>query len=77
MKVSNEHIEVALEKQGLGNVVRFLSMDFIEQAEDRFLFKCFFPEGEEPAFNQFLIHCFRNTRQSYDPVKKMYRAPIY
>ena len=30
MKVSNEHIGVALQKQALGNVVRFLSMEFIE-----------------------------------------------
>lgn len=40
-------------------------------------FKCLFPEGEEPTFNQFLVHCFRNTKQTYDPVKKMLKAPIY
>ena len=40
-------------------------------------FKSFFSPGEEPTFNEFLIHCFRNTRQIYDSSKKMYRAPIY
>jgi uncharacterized protein (TIGR00369 family) len=50
MRISNEHIGVALQKQALGNVVSFLSMDFIEQAEDRFLFKCFFPEETKNPF---------------------------
>ena len=36
-----------------------------------------FPEGEEPDFNQFLIHCFRNTKQTYDPLTKTYKAPLY
>jgi hypothetical protein len=36
-----------------------------------------FPEGEEPPFNDFLIHCFRNTKQNYDTTTKTFKAPIY
>lgn len=36
-----------------------------------------FPEGEEPSFRDFMVHCFRNTKQIYDHNKKISRAPIY
>ena len=57
MKVSNEHIGVALQKQALGNVVHFLSMDFIEQVDDRFLFKCFFPDETKNPFGFVITLC--------------------
>ena len=40
-------------------------------------FCCFFEEGEEPNFNQFMIHCFRNTRQTYNRNTGKYIAPVY
>lgn len=40
-------------------------------------FCCLFPEEEEPSFQNFMIHCFRNTRQTYDNTKRMSKAPIY
>ena len=36
-----------------------------------------FSTGEEPSFTTFMIHCFRNTRQTYDSNKKILKAPIY
>ncbi len=36
-----------------------------------------FEVGEEPSYLQFMIHCFRNTRQTYDTNKKRWSAPIY
>jgi len=36
-----------------------------------------FEVGEEPNFNQFMNHCFRNTKQSYDNNKKQWNAPVY
>ena len=36
-----------------------------------------FSEGEEPSFHDFLVHCFRNTKQNYNPEKKKMLAPIY
>jgi uncharacterized protein (TIGR00369 family) len=50
MKVSPEHIVIALKKQALGNVVRFLSMDFLKQVENKFLFTCFFPDETRNPF---------------------------
>ena len=36
-----------------------------------------FPEGEEPSFIDFLVYCFRNTKQAYDSENKKMLAPIY
>ena len=36
-----------------------------------------FEKGEEPSYMQFMIHCFRNTRQNYNRQTKRYNAPIY
>lgn len=42
-----------------------------------FRFCALFPPEDEPSFRDFMIHCFRNTRQTYDYNKKISRAPIY
>ena len=36
-----------------------------------------FPPGQEPSFTVFMTHCFRNTKQTYDSSKKIFKAPIY
>ena len=36
-----------------------------------------FEQGKEPSFKDFMVHCFRNTKQTYDPEKKKWSAPIY
>ena len=36
-----------------------------------------FEKGEEPNFNQFMNHGFRNTKQNYDSNSKTYKAPVY
>jgi hypothetical protein len=36
-----------------------------------------FEPETEPSFHQFMVHCFRNTKQTYDHVKKKWSAPIY
>ena len=36
-----------------------------------------FEEGQEPTFMQFMVHCFRNTKQHYNRLTNTYTAPIF
>ena len=40
-------------------------------------FCCLFESGEEPTFNQFMNHCFKNTKQTYNRNTGKYVAPVY
>ena len=42
-----------------------------------FQFCSLFEEADKPTFHQFMIHCFRNTKQNYDQNKKQWNAPVY
>ena len=36
-----------------------------------------FERGGEPSFNQFMTHCFRNTKQNYNRRTNTYNAAVY
>ena len=44
MQVTKEAVTIALALQNKGHVAKFLSIEFLDQKDDRFFFDCFFPE---------------------------------
>ena len=40
-------------------------------------FSAMFDPSEKPTFHQFMVHCFRNTKQTYISSKREWRAPVF